>query len=127
MSSEGTRVKIIETKFVETDTTHFKSIVQSLTGKDSTVGPAQASEEPSGSGHQTGRTQESIGGVGGGRERGNHPAPAARVQQGECVCVCNGANIIGRLFLVSLLPHICMEKREMDGLWQPASVRQQNI
>lgn len=83
MSSEGTRVRIIETQFVETDATHFKSIVQSLTGKDSTVG-TKTSEGPSGSGHETGRAQEFIGGVaGGGRERGNDPAPATRVQEGH--------------------------------------------
>ena len=81
MSSEGTRVKIIETQFVETDATPFKSIVQSLTGKDSTVGTKASEDNSGGSGHKTGRVQESIiGGVGGGRERGNNPA---RVQQGE--------------------------------------------
>ncbi|XP_038975485.1 VQ motif-containing protein 10-like isoform X2 [Phoenix dactylifera] len=83
MSSEGTKVRIIETQFVETDASHFKSIVQSLTGKDSTTVAAKASEDPSGSGRKTGRAQESIGPAGGGRERGNDPAPATRVQERE--------------------------------------------
>ncbi|URD99307.1 hypothetical protein MUK42_32140 [Musa troglodytarum] len=52
MSGEGTRVKIIETKFVETDATHFKSVVQSLTGKDARP-PFMASESPSGSRRNT--------------------------------------------------------------------------
>ncbi|XP_062095937.1 uncharacterized protein LOC133801695 [Humulus lupulus] len=34
---EAVKVVLIETKYVETDATTFKSIVQSLTGKDATV------------------------------------------------------------------------------------------
>ncbi|KAJ3701152.1 hypothetical protein LUZ61_004857 [Rhynchospora tenuis] len=33
---EQMKVKLIVTKVVEADTTHFKSVVQNLTGKDST-------------------------------------------------------------------------------------------
>ncbi|XP_038976710.1 VQ motif-containing protein 10-like [Phoenix dactylifera] len=37
VEAAGVRVTVIETKFVKTDAAHFKSVVQSLTGKDSTV------------------------------------------------------------------------------------------
>ncbi|RRT77193.1 hypothetical protein B296_00016505 [Ensete ventricosum] len=67
MSGEGTRVKIIETKFVETDATHFKSVVQSLTGKDARP-PFMASESPSGSRRNTQMIERPpVAGVSGGR------------------------------------------------------------
>lgn len=37
MEAAGVKVTVIETRFVKTDAAHFKSVVQSLTGKDSTV------------------------------------------------------------------------------------------
>lgn len=42
----GVNIKIIETQTVHTDITHFKSVVQGLTGKDSV--PAGKSPESSG-------------------------------------------------------------------------------
>ncbi|KAG1335181.1 putative VQ motif-containing protein 1 [Cocos nucifera] len=37
VEAAGVKVTVIETRFVKTDAAHFKSIVQSLTGKDSTA------------------------------------------------------------------------------------------
>lgn len=36
VEAAGVKVTVIETRFVKTDAAHFKSVVQSLTGKDST-------------------------------------------------------------------------------------------
>ncbi|KAF8410960.1 hypothetical protein HHK36_003497 [Tetracentron sinense] len=48
--SGGTRapvkVKIINTQYVEIDKVNFKSIVQSLTGKDSVVAPGRKTASP---------------------------------------------------------------------------------
>ncbi|KAG6423770.1 hypothetical protein SASPL_114173 [Salvia splendens] len=40
VSGSAVKVVIINTQFVETDARSFKSVVQSLTGKDSTIPPA---------------------------------------------------------------------------------------
>ncbi|KAH7860108.1 hypothetical protein Vadar_009430 [Vaccinium darrowii] len=39
--AEPVKIVFIETKYVETDATSFKSVVQQLTGKDSAVGVEQ--------------------------------------------------------------------------------------
>ncbi|CAL9050527.1 unnamed protein product [Musa banksii] len=73
MSGQGTRVKIIETKFVETDATHFKSVVQSLTGKDARP-PFMASESSSGSRRNIQMIERpTVAGVSAGRSWPNDP------------------------------------------------------
>ncbi|ONK81085.1 uncharacterized protein A4U43_C01F25120 [Asparagus officinalis] len=58
MAKPIVKVKIIVSKFVETDAMHFKSVVQSLTGKDSVVAEVEADERP--------REEEIDGYMGGG-------------------------------------------------------------
>ncbi|KAL7186082.1 hypothetical protein ACSBR2_027941 [Camellia fascicularis] len=45
--SGGVKIVIINTEYVETDATSFKSVVQRLTGKDSTVGLGRGVEPTS--------------------------------------------------------------------------------
>lgn len=60
----GVNIKIIETQTVHTDVTHFKSVVQGLTGKDSAAAgkPPESSAGP--------RNVQQKKGEGGSREEG---------------------------------------------------------
>ncbi|GFZ12346.1 hypothetical protein Acr_23g0007310 [Actinidia rufa] len=57
MSREPIKIVFINTEYVETDATSFKSVVQRLTGKDAKVGIE--------SGDRAGRSRTEMGGGGG--------------------------------------------------------------